>query len=704
MANNAKKKKPRLFVTRMKYRLLFAFLAFLAVFVVLIIRLVMITVQSGAEYEQVVLAQQGDTSKVLPYRRGDIVDANGTTLATTKKIYNLILEPKNILEKDKNRDVTIAALQKYFKISDAEMTQLLSDEDSYYVVARKDLEFEVVKPFKDFCETEDGSDVRGVVFEEEYERIYPNKELACHLLGYTVDGNDGQSGIEGAYDDYLNGSNGREYTYIGEDNSVTKSVESPVNGYNVITSIDANIQAIVQEKVEGYMATEGAENVSVLVMDPKNCNVLALYNAHTFDPNDAYDLDSLRYQFETDEEFEDFKKNATDEETVEALNKVWRNFVVSDAFEPGSTYKTFTIAGALEDGIITEDYKFTCDGGEQVDTYYIQCHSYGYGGHGEITLSESLENSCNDAMMDISKKEGATIFDKYQVLFGFGQSTNIDIPGEPDDDSFSMVVYHEDTLNETELATSSFGQGVCTSMMQLGTAFCSVINGGYYYEPSIVQRIEDEDGNVIDNLESVLVRKTISDDVSAVMREQLFQVVEQGTGQKAAVEGYAIGGKTGTAEKLPRGSGKYLISFIGFAPVEDPQVVVYVVVDEPDTEDQSSSAASSYLFADIAEELFPYMNIYKTNDNYDLDTTDSPDEVATPIYGGEGEVPKDDVAGGDDNPYVSESEEATTESTTESSDESSDEYYEDEYYEDEYYEDEYYEDEYYEDEYYEGEY
>ncbi len=699
MANNnvAKKKKPRPFATRMKNRLLFAFLAFIAVFAVLIIRLIMITVQSGAEYEQVVLAQQSNTSKVLPYRRGDILDANGTTLATTKKIYNLILEPKNILEKDKNKKVTIDALKKYFKLTDGELTQLLADEDSYYVVAKKDLEFEDVKPFKDFCESEEGSDVRGVVFEEEYERIYPNNELACHLIGYTVDGNVGQSGIEGAYDEYLNGSNGREYTYISEDNSVAKSIESPVNGYNIITSIDANIQAIVQEKVEGYMASEGAANVSVLVMDPKNCNVLALYNAHTFDPNDAYDLNSLRYQFKTDEEFENFKKNATDEQTVEALNKVWRNFVVSDAFEPGSTYKTFTIAGALEDGVITEDYTFTCDGGEQVDTYYIQCHAYGYGGHGEVTLSGALENSCNDAMMDISKKEGAAIFDKYQVLFGFGQSTNIDIPGEPDDDSFSTVVYHKENLYETELATSSFGQGVCTSMMQLGTAFCSVINGGYYYEPSIVQRIEDENGNVIDTLESVLVRKTISEDVSNTMKEELFMVVEQGTGQKAAVEGYAIGGKTGTAEKFPRGNGKYLISFIGFAPVEDPQVVVYVVVDEPDTEDQSSSAASSYLFADIAEELFPYMNIYKTNDNYDLDTEEAPDEVATPIYGGEGDVPKDDVAGGDDNPYVSESEPSTeTESTTESGEEGTGEYSEDEYYEEEYYEDEYYEDEYYE--------
>lgn len=683
-----KRKKSMAFNDYMKKRLKFAFVAFLSVFVVLVISLVLINVKSGKEYEQVVLAQQGSKSSPIAYRRGDILDSNGTTLATTKKVYNLILEPKNILDKEDYKEVTVAALKKYFGLSDGEITDYLANADSYYEIAKKDLEYDQVKPFKDYLETEEGSMVRGVLFEEKYERVYPNNQLACHLIGYTIGTNDGQGGIEGAYDQYLNGSNGREYTYINDDNTVTKSIESPVNGYNLVTSIDANIQSIVQEKVDAYMASEGAANVSVLVMDPDTCNILALYNSHAYDPNDAYDIEAVRYQFKTDAEFEDFKENATDEETVEALAKVWRNFVVSDVFEPGSTYKTFTIAGALEEAVVDENYRHVCDGGEQVDTYYIQCHIAGYGSvHGELTLSEALENSCNDVLMDIAKREGAETFDKYQKLFGFGQATNVDIPGEPSDTDFESVIYHEDTLNITELATSAFGQGPCVSMMQLCTAFCSVINGGYYYEPSVVQRMEDENGNIIDNFENVLVRRTISEDVSAIMRQQLFMVVEQGTGQKAAVEGYTIGGKTGTAEKLPRGNGKYMISFIGFAPVEDPQVVVYVVVDEPNTEDQSTSAASSYLFADIAVDLFPYMNIYKSNDNYDIDPSDSPDEAATPIY--DGTAPSDDVAGGEDNPYVSDSDEPTTEAAEE-------EYLEDEYYEEEYYEEEYYEEEYYE--------
>jgi stage V sporulation protein D (sporulation-specific penicillin-binding protein) len=345
----------------------------------------------------------------------------------------------------------------------------------------------------------------------------------------------------------------------------------------------------------------------------------------------------------TDSEFEAYTKTMSDDEVTSALNKLWRNFVISDVFEPGSTYKTFTISGALEEKAISGDDTFYCDGGEQKDIYYIKCHYAQYGGHGMLDVAGALANSCNDALMQIAVIEGADDFDKYQQLFGFGQKTNIDIPGEPTNAALSTVIYHADTLHVTQLATSSFGQGVNVSMIELATAFCSVINGGYYYEPSVVQKIEDENGNVIQTRQSVLVRRTISEDVSEFMKQALFSVVDSGTGKKAAVEGYSIGGKTGTAEKLPRNNGKYIISFIGFAPVDDPQVVVYVLVNEPNVEDQSSSAASSYIFADIAEELFPYLNIYKDNDNYDLDLSDAEDELTGSIY--EGETPENDVAG-----------------------------------------------------------
>ena len=675
--NRARRRKRKVFTNVMRGRLKFIFGCCMVGFCILGGKILWIDTHSGEEYKQQVLTQQGYTSKVIPYKRGDIVDTNGTVLATDKKVYDLILEPANIVQYEKKKEATISALKQFFGFTDEEISGFLENEKSYYLVAKKGVEYEEVQKFEEYCDSDEGKNVVGIYYEERYVRVYPNKELACHLLGFTVSGNVGMYGVEEYYNSRLNGTNGREYSYLNEDYGVTKSIEAPTNGNNLVTSIDANIQKIVEEKVKAKLEEEDAKNISVLVMNPNNCQILALYNSHTFDPNDAYDLDSTQYQFDTPEEleasgytsFEDFKQNGTDEEHVDALYKVWRNFPVSDVFEPGSTYKTFTISGALEEGAISPSDTFFCDGGEQIEDRYIQCHSHDYGGHGMVDVSGALEKSCNDALMQIAAKEGISLFDKYQVLFGFGQSTNVDLPGEPSDDSLSGLVFHADNLSSVSLAVSSFGQGVTTSMMQVGTAFCSAINGGYYYEPSVVQRIEDENGNIVENREPVLVRRTISEDVSAQMRQFLKSVVTEGTGKKAAVEGYEVGGKTGTAEKLPRGNGKYILSFIGFAPVDNPQVVIYVVADEPEL--QSGSGEAAHLFSDIAQAIFPYMNIYKTDESYDIDAATAEDEPATPIY--DGAAPTDDVAGGSNNPYVEQSggdTSATTESgtTTESTD------------------------------------
>lgn len=619
-------------------------------------KLIFIVGDAGKRYEQLVLEQQKYTSVSVPYRRGDILDTNGTILATNKKVYNLVIEPKNILWRDEYKEATVNALKQYFYLTDAELDTYLANENSYREVVKKDLEYEDVKPFMDYMKSDEGSKVIGVRFDERYERIYPNDELACHVVGFTRKDGEGVCGIELGYHDYLAGTNGRRYTYINENYDLTTILENPVAGYNVVSTIDANIQSIVEKKVNEYMKEEGAGNVSVLVMNPKNSQVLAMYNSHSFDLNNPRDLDNVRYQFPdmSDQEFQDYKEKMSNEEIKNCLSRLWRNFIIFDVFEPGSTYKTFTISGALEEGAVKPEDTFLCDGGEKKDIYFIKCHAYKHGGHGEINLSQALENSCNDALMQIAVLEGSRNFDKYQTMFGFGQKTNIDLPGEQSNASLSSAIYHAENLHVTELATSSFGQGVNVSMIELGTAFCSVINGGYYYEPSVVKRIEDENGNVIVNKQSVLVRKTISEDVCEYMKQSLMMVVENGTGKRAAVEGYSIGGKTGTAEKLPRNNGKYLISFIGFAPVDNPQVVVYVVVDEPNVKDQSSSAASSLLFAKIAEELFPYMNIYKNDDNYDINDMNLIDEPTFPMY--EGEIPDDDVAGDELNTNPSPSE------------------------------------------------
>ena len=687
-------KEKRIFNDKMRRKLLGILAIFLALFVVLVGKIVFLNVVRGAEYKEKTMSGFNYESKAIPYRRGDIYDVNGTLMATSKLVYDIILEPKNILEFDFKAETTRNALKEYFGFTDAQLDNLLEDPESYYEVARKGVSYEEVKPFKDYRKTDEGANVVGVKLDERYIRVYPNKELCCHLLG-SASNSGGEKGVEEGYDDYLNGTNGREYSYYDDKLGKTNAMEPPVNGYNLITSMDANAQKIISARVDAHLAKEGAKNISVLVMDPNTCRVIALYNSHQFDPNEAYDIEATAYQFESPEAFAAFKASHTDAQETEALEKVWHNFAITDNFEPGSTYKTFTISGALEDDVIQPTDNFVCDGGQLVGNNNINCHYTA--GHGPQDVGTALANSCNDAMMQISAMEGSKVFDKYQQLFGFGQRTNIDIPGEMDSASLASTIYHEDTLNETELATSSFGQGVNVTMIQLGTAFCSVVNGGYYYQPSVGVRIEDEKGNVIDNLDPVLVRRTISAETSEEVKKDLLQVVEHGTGSRAAVEGYTIGGKTGTAEKLPRGNGKYLISFIGFAPVENPQVVVYVVVDEPDVEDQSSSAAASYLFADIAKDLFPYLNVYKANEEYTGVVAESEmvDEMATPIYSGE--IPANDVAGGEDNPYVRDAmeESETAEQTDGESagagdaedDSGGEDYVEEEYYEEDGYDD-----------------
>ncbi len=638
--------KKKVFVKRMRKHLLFLLILFTGAFLYLVGVLIYINVDKGKKYSQQVLNQKNFESISVPFKRGDIFDRNGSILATSNKVYNLVIEPKNILKDEDKKIATTNALATYFGVTAEEMGGYLADSNSLYKVIRKKLPYEDVKRFQDFKDSKEGRDVVGIWFEDQYIRSYPNDELACHLLGFVVSGNEGIGGVEGSYNSYLNGQDGRIYAYLSEDYTLQKKIEPATDGCSLVTTIDTEIQRIVQTKSDKYMEEVGAKNVSVLVMNPANCEILALYNCHQYNPNNAYDMKPCKYQFEgkdsslSDSDFETMCKSMTDEEKLESLNDLWRNFVVSDSFEPGSTFKTFTISGAIEDGVLNGNEEFYCDGHQQVYDFDIGCVNRN--GHGMLTVEQALTKSCNDCLMQIAALEGPTIFDKYQQLYGFGQRTNIDIAGEPSSADLAYMVYHRDTLNPVELATSSFGQGVTVTMMQLGTAFCSAINGGYYYQPHVVKQIIDADGNVVENYNKMLVRRTISEETSATMRDMLYATVENGTGNRAWVEGYQIGGKTGTAEKLPRGGGRYILSFIGFSPVDDPQVVVYCVVDEPHTGDQATSGAGAILFNQIAEELLPYMNIYKTGT--DDEPEDSGDEYTpSPVF--DGDAPENSVAG-----------------------------------------------------------
>ena len=355
-------------------------------------------------------------------------------------------------------------------------------------------------------------------------------------------------------------------------------------------------------------AGEGSKNTAVMVMDPQNGEILAEASYPNYDLNQPRDLT----KYYTEEQIDAM----SDEEQLEILNSMWNNFCVSDTYEPGSTFKPFTIAAGLETGILKGDENYFCGGMLHVGDHDIHCNNRN--GHGAQTLKQSLENSCNVALMEIGEALGAEEFCRYQELFGFGEYTGIDLPGEGDT---SGLLYTPENMDPASLATNAFGQNFNVTMTQLAASFCSLINGGNYYEPHVVRQIQDENGNVTENKSPVLLKKTVSEETCEIIKDYMFGVVEEGTGASAAVEGYDIGGKTGTAEKLPRGNGKYLVSFIGYAPQENPEVVVYVVVDEPNVLAQASSGYATELASSIMEDIFPYLGITKSADAAETDET-----------------------------------------------------------------------------------
>ena len=702
--------KAKNFLRRMKQRLVIIFGIALLFFVVLIGRVIYISLAKGQEYQEEVLDQKTYDSLDIPFERGDIVDRNGNILATSEKVYNLILEPKNILRTDKGKEATKAALIKYFGMEDAKFDECMQNTDSFYKVAMKGLEYADVKAFQEYCDTRDGADVVGVRFEEEYKRKYPNGSLACHLLGYTVSGNVGQGGIEGYYNSYLNGVNGKTYGYLTNDNTVESVTVPAQNGYTVVSTIDLNIQKIIEDNIKEYMQTTGAKKIGVIAMDPDTAEILGMSTSYGYDPNEPMNTDALRnmevtvtesteepsteedsseegssedtieatteeqkdpekikYDFSsmTDDEFQKAIDGLTSDQTYEALDAVWRNYCISDILEPGSTFKPFTIAGALEDGVVKDGDTFFCKGYEIVaeGSSPIYCHNRS--GDGTLTLKQALEQSCNVALMQIAKSEGRETFSKYQDIFNFGNQTGIDLSGEG-----SGLVYDEEGLNPVELATSSFGQGINVTMIQMAAAFCSLINGGNYYTPHTVRQILDENGSIIENNEPELVRKTISKTTSDLMKQYMAGVVTEGTGSRAAVDGYTIGGKTGTAEKIPRNQGNYVLSFIGFSPVENPQIMLYVAVDEPNVESQSTSGAGALLFHAIMEDLLPYMNVYQSSDE-DVTYNGKDEPISSPFEGnvedstGEETTEAGSTAEGDTTAEDTGSENVTSEGTTE---------------------------------------
>lgn len=599
-------------------------------FVGLGIRITVINASQGKQYSKQVLSQsqQKYDSRVIPFKRGDITDRNGVVLATSEKVYKVILDCKVVNTKEEYVEPTIKALVDVLGLDEETIREKLEDEttkSSQYQILQSNVSINQKKAFEDYTdvssdeaketltkeEIAERSNVKGVWFEEDYRRVYPLNFTASHLVGFTYTGDTADWGIEGYYSSTLNGVNGRQFGYYNSDDDVEQTIIDPVNGNSVQSTIDLNIQQVVEKYIDKFMTgmangprgEQGAANVGVVVANPKNGEILAMATDSPYNLNNPRDLTP----YYSDEEIKQMK-DKDDGTMLEALYGIWQNYCISDAFEPGSTVKPLTIGAALDADVVQPTDTFVCDGYQKFGDTMIRCSIYPRA-HGTETLSDLIKHSCNDGLMQIGALLGPEEFLKYQKIFNFGSTTGIDLPGEA-----TGILHSEENLSSgsTELASASFGQGYTCTMIQEIAAICSAINGGYYYQPHVVSKIMNEDGDVIKDIQPVVTKQTVSSDVSALIRQYMGAVMESdGTGATAKVDGYSMGGKTGTAQKYPREDKKYLVSFIGFAPLDDPQVVVYVVVDEPNAEYQADSLYAQYLYKGIMTEILPYLNIFQ---------------------------------------------------------------------------------------------
>lgn len=620
----------------MQKKLVVLFVLLLLFFIVLCVRLVWITKENGTDYQKQVLSQQRYSSTTIPYRRGNIIDAKGTRLATSEKVYNLVIDAKVMNYKSDYLEPTLQALGEHFNLDMGAIREhVTNNKSSSWYVPLKQLTYEEISGFQEAQRAD--SNIKGVWFEEEYRRIYPYGSLASDVIGFAGRDNQGSYGLEEYYNDVLNGINGREYGYLNDDLTLERTVKAAVDGYDIHSTIDANLQMIVEkylkqfndEQANVFTPGNGAENVGCIMMKVDTGEVLAMASYPNYDLNDVRNPNSLLGTRMLEEitnaaGYQEIHKTDTiiTEETLAAmseeqlyvnLNYLWKNYCITGTYEPGSTAKPFTVAAALEDGAISAGTTLDCTGLLEIGGYKIRCHG---GVHGMLTLEQAVAKSCNVAMMRIAQALGSDEFCEFQQVFNIGLKTNIDLAGEA---RTASLVYVAENMGPTDLATNSFGQNFNVTMIEMITAFCSMINGGYYYEPHMVDKITNVNGATVKNIEPRVLKQTISESTSELIRQYCRAVVEYGTGGTARPAGYMIGGKTGTAETIDpnthkRSETEHVVSFIGYAPADDPQIAIYVVVDRPNTDKQGNARFATKIVRNILTEALPYLNIFMTEE------------------------------------------------------------------------------------------
>lgn len=537
-----------------------------------------------APYYQEQAEELHERERDIKAARGEILDVNGTVLATNRTvctisvIHSQITDPERVIR---------------------ELSRLLElDEGS---VRKKVEKVSSMERIQTNVDKEIGDQIRslgldGVKVDEDYKRYYPYDELASKVLGFTGGDNQGIIGLEVMYEEYLKGINGKILTTTDargiELSQVAEDRIEPVAGNTLQISLDYNIQTYAQQMAEKVMEEKQTEKVAILMMDPGNGEILAMVNVPEFNLNDPFTLNT-----------EDGGAALSDEEKQEALNQMWRNGSINDTYEPGSTFKIITASACLEEGVVDLDDTFQCPGYRVVEDRKIRCHKVG--GHGAETFVEGIRNSCNPVFIDIGLRLGTDRFFDYFQQFGLMDQTGVDLPGEA-----GTIMHKKENVGLVELATMSFGQSFQITPIQLAATVSSLINGGERVTPHLGVRILDGEGKKVKEFSYGSGGRIVSEETSAQMRTLLEGVVAEGSGKNAYVEGYRIGGKTATSQTLPRSANKYISSFVGFAPADDPQILAMCVIYDPQGIYYGGTIAAPVI-GDIFRNTFPYLGIEK---------------------------------------------------------------------------------------------
>lgn len=540
-----------------------------------------------AEYYQEKAKNLHEREREIKAARGKILDRKGKVLADNRSVCTISVIHSQVTEQEK----VIRVLSEELDLDAFEVRKRVEKVSSMERISTN-----VEKKVGDRIR---GYQLAGVKVDEDYKRFYPYGNLASKVLGFTGGDNQGIIGLEVRYESYLKGTNGRILTVTDargmELEGVAEGRVEPVAGHTLQLSLDANIQHYAQQEAEAVMEKKEADRVSLLVMNPQNGEIYAMVDVPEFDLNNPFALDA------SEAEGQDAKKQQ------EFLNQMWRNGCISDTYEPGSTFKIITSSACLEEGVVTENDRFLCPGYRVVEDRRIRCHKVG--GHGSETFVEGVKNSCNPVFIDIGLRLGAERFYTYFQQFGLKEKTGIDLPGEA-----GTITHKLENVGLVELATMTFGQSFQLSPIRMATTVSSLINGGRKITPRLATAVYGEEGEILQTFQGEQGERIVSQETSSKMRQILEQVVSEGSGNKAFIEGYRIGGKTATSQTLPRSANRYIASFIGFAPADDPQVLAMVIIHHPKGIYYGGTIAAPVIRT-LFENILPYLGIEKTGES-----------------------------------------------------------------------------------------